>query len=168
MILRRAVPGDEPAVAAVHARSWRAAYRGLLPDSFLDTLGPGHFEHRYTFGASGPDVPVTVVAEEDGWIRGFATVAPATDPDVVGAGELTSIHVDPGWWSRGLGRLLLEDARQRMAAQRWTTAVLWMLEGNERADRFYRRDGWRPDGARRVIAVDGTDVQDVRYARRLP
>ena len=168
VILRRAVPGDEPAVAGVHARSWRAAYRGLLPDTFLDTLGPDHFEPRYTFGAGGPDAPETVVAEEDGKICGFATVAPAADPDVAGAGELTSIHIDPEWWSRGIGRLLLEDARARMVARGWTHAVLWMLEGNERADRFYRRDGWEPDGALRTIAVHGEDVQDVRYGRPLP
>lgn len=108
------------------------------------------------------------MAEEQGRICGFATIAPTADPDVAGAEELTSIHIDPGWWSRGIGRSLLEDARTRMVARGWTQAVSWMREGNERADRFYRRDGWTPDGARRVIAVEGEDVQDVRYARRLP
>ena len=152
----------------MHVRSWRAAYRGLLPAGFLDALGPEFFESRYTFGAGGPDAPQTVVAEEGGRIRGFATVAPAGGPDAAGAGELTSIHIDPEWWSRGLGSALLEDARTRMAGRGWTRAVLWMLEGNERAERFYRRDGWMPDGARRVITVGGEDVQDIRCGRSLP
>jgi hypothetical protein len=35
---RRATPQDAAALAAVEVRCWRAAYRGLMPDSFLDTL----------------------------------------------------------------------------------------------------------------------------------
>ena len=38
--LRRAVPGDENEVAEVHVRSWQVAYRGLLPDAYLDALRP--------------------------------------------------------------------------------------------------------------------------------
>jgi hypothetical protein len=34
--LRRATPEDAAALAAVEVRSWRAAYRGLMPDAYLD------------------------------------------------------------------------------------------------------------------------------------
>lgn len=40
MLLRRAVPGDEAAVAEVHVGSWRVAYRGLLPDAYVTRLDP--------------------------------------------------------------------------------------------------------------------------------
>jgi hypothetical protein len=34
--LRALAPDDAPAVAALHATSWRSAYRGIVPDAFLD------------------------------------------------------------------------------------------------------------------------------------
>ncbi|MEU6929538.1 hypothetical protein AB0A05_10295 [Streptomyces sp. NPDC046374] len=41
MPIREAAPSDAAAVAAVHIRSWRAAYRGLVPDAYLDSLDVG-------------------------------------------------------------------------------------------------------------------------------
>ena len=36
--IRRARPEDAEAVARVHVAGWRHAYRGLLPDDYLDGL----------------------------------------------------------------------------------------------------------------------------------
>ena len=47
-------------------------------------------------------------------------------------------------------------------------AVLWVLIGNERAKRFYRLDGWIPDGQRRDEEVHGITVDELRYRRPLP
>jgi hypothetical protein len=38
LVVRRAEPQDAPAVARVHVASWRQAYRGLLPQEYLDSL----------------------------------------------------------------------------------------------------------------------------------
>jgi hypothetical protein len=46
-------------------------------------------------------------------------------------------------------------------------AVLWLLAGNARADRFYRIDGWAPDGPARTDSVWGVTVDEVRYRRAL-
>src|SRR5262249_20126629 len=94
--LRPARPDDALAVARVHVRTWQAAYRGLLPDAYLDSLRAEDRARRYTFGSLGPDQPATIVAlDGDGAIVGFATTAPARDADSAGAGELAALHVDP-------------------------------------------------------------------------
>jgi len=49
-------------------------------------------------------------------------------------------------WRAG-GRLY-EAGIDILAQQRFSTYVLWVLEGNERAIRFYRKRGWRLDGDR--------------------
>lgn len=36
--VRPARIGDERAIAEVHVHTWQAAYRGQLPDAFLDSL----------------------------------------------------------------------------------------------------------------------------------
>jgi hypothetical protein len=45
---------------------------------------------------------------------------------------------------------------------------LWVLVGNERADRFYRLDGWLPDGSHRGDEIWGVSVEDMRFCRALP
>src|SRR5215469_2498281 len=98
MLLRLAEPPDVIAVARVHVRSWQVAYRGLMPDEYLDRLSPEERAAKYTFGSLDPSQPTTIVAAETGVIRGFATVAPARDPDVPRYGELFALYVDPDWW----------------------------------------------------------------------
>jgi hypothetical protein len=46
-------------------------------------------------------------------------------------------------------------------------AVLWVLAGNVRGERFYRNDRWAPDGVCRTDVVWGTKVDEVRYKRAL-
>jgi len=58
MLLRPAQPADAAAVARVHVRSWQVAYRGLLPDEYLDGLQPEDRAPHYTFGDRGPGRPV--------------------------------------------------------------------------------------------------------------
>lgn len=54
-------------------------------------------------------------------------------------------------------------ARARLRQVGVSGAVLWALEGNTDARRFYERDGWRTDGTCRT-AVFGNDTRRlVRY-----
>lgn len=162
--LHTARPGNELEVARVHVASWREAYAGLLPASYLDGLEPASRAANYTFGT---DDPVTVLAVDEDRTCGFATTGAARDDDVVGCGELMALYVDPAWLGRGVGRTLMADARVRLGARRFAEALLWVLVGNERAMRFYERDGWRSDGSQRRERVHGVMVEEVRYRRRL-
>jgi GNAT superfamily N-acetyltransferase len=167
--LRAAVPGDELAVAAVHVASWRDAYRDLMPAEFLVALDPADRARRYTFDAPGRNAPATVLAVDDeDAIWGFATVGPSRDADTEGLGELYALYVDPPRLGTGTGRLLLADARARLAARGHPAAILWVLIGNAPARRFYARDGWERDGAERVEQPYGIVSTVVRYRCPLP
>jgi ribosomal protein S18 acetylase RimI-like enzyme len=164
--LRLAEPGDEPAVADIHVRSWQVAYRGLMSDEYLDGLRPEDRAIRYTFADQGPGRPSTWLAVDGSVVCGFATVGPcADDPD--GAGELYALYLDPGRWDRGVGRMLIAQARAHLVEAGFSEAVLWVLVGNERAERFYRLDGWRSEGERRTDEVHGITVEELRYRRSL-
>jgi GNAT superfamily N-acetyltransferase len=165
--LRRAEPADAMAVARVHVRSWQAAYRGLLPDEYLDGLRPEDRATSYTFGGLEPDHPATIVSVEGEMIRGFATIGPSRDAGTEGIGALHALYVDPDSWDTGLGRTLIGEARQQLAGQGFEQAVLWVLVGNERAERFYRKDGWAADGSRRSDEVWSVAIDEVRYRRTL-
>jgi ribosomal protein S18 acetylase RimI-like enzyme len=167
MFLRDARPADAAGIAAVHVRSWQVGYRGLLPDEYLDALEPQERAQHYTLGDPDPFMPATIVALEAETICGFATTGPSRDDDDDATGELFALYVDPDRWGLGIGRTLLREARARMAQQGFEQAILWVLVGNERAERFYRIDGWGPNGRRREDAVWGLTVEDIGYSRPL-
>jgi GNAT superfamily N-acetyltransferase len=167
LTVRAARPQDAAEVAGVHVRSWQAAYRGLLADGYLDGLRAEDRAARYTFHLVGPDQPATAVALEDDEIRGFVTTGPARGCAQT-VGEVYAINVDPSAWGRGVGRALMAHARSRLAGLGFTEALLWVLVGNARAERFYRADGWRTDGQQRDDDIWGIRVSEIAYRRRLP
>lgn len=167
MLLRSAAPEDAIAVAQVHVRSWQAAYDGLLPASYLDRLRPQERAKRYDFATSDPGKPSTIVAVEGHLIVGFVTVAPARDSDAQGSGELCALYVDPQWWGRRLGCALIERGRSRLRELGFRDAILWLMVGNTRAERFYGRDGWHHEAVRRTAVVWDVAVEEIRYRRQL-
>jgi ribosomal protein S18 acetylase RimI-like enzyme len=163
MLLRPAEPADAVAVAVVHVRSWQVAYRGLLPDEHLHGLRAEDRAPHYAFGDRGPHRPLTTIALERDQICGFATTGPSRDADRAGSGELYALYVDPTHWDRGVGRTLMQDSRKRLTRAGFAEAHLWVLEGNARAEHFYRLDGWTPDGARRPEDLWGVVVNEIRF-----
>jgi ribosomal protein S18 acetylase RimI-like enzyme len=168
MSVREAQPQDAAEVAEIHVRSWQVAYRGLFPDDYLDGLRAEDRMARHTFGDVRPDGPTTLVAVVDAAIRGFVTTGPSRDEDAADAGEVYALYADPQYWGWGIGRSLIAQARSQLSRQGLATAVLWILAGNERAQRFYRADGWQFDGHRRQEYVWGALADEVRFRRCLP
>jgi GNAT superfamily N-acetyltransferase len=166
--VRPAEADDAAPVARVHVRSWQIGYRGLLPDHYLDGLRPEDRMGHYTFGSADPEVPHTLVALDEGVIRGFATTAPCRDAGTPEAGEVLALYVDPDTWGVGVGTLLIGEARHHLWTQGFSDAVLWVLAGNVRAHRFYQSDGWESDGLVREDVVWGAAVSESRFRRRLP
>ena len=165
--MRRATESDAEAVARVHITSWQSAYRGQLPDRFLDDLSM-ELESRANFWRGHIATQSSArheiwTAEVDGSLQGFAAVGPARRDDESGCGEVYALYVDPLRWSQGVGRLLLAHAVQRLF-RGYTRAVLWVLESNARARRFYERAGWAVEGGTKIEHLaDGTELREVRY-----
>jgi GNAT superfamily N-acetyltransferase len=165
-------PEDADALADLRVRSWRAAYRGLLPDDYLDRMPQGADEFRaarerfWTPAARAGRPPVHhLVAERDRVLTGFAVCGPERDTGTR-AGELLALYVAPEHWSTGAGRTLLAAASEMLAADGHPSLALWVLEGNTRARRFYERNGLRPTGHRRTVTL-GAPVPEVRYEAAL-
>ena len=168
--IRPARTGDAPALALVHVRSWQGAYRGLLPQEFLDGLDPAQragFWER-VLAAAGARSGV-VVADAGESLAGFAGFGPARDEDADPGqtGELWAIYLHPDAWGQGWGRQLMAAAVTGMADAGFSQAVLWVLDSNERARRFYQAAGWSPDGAAKGDTIGGAQVTEVRYRRSL-
>lgn len=165
--LREARRGDELRVAELHVRSWQEAYSGLMPAEFLAGLDPRDRAARYTFESE--EGPTTVLALDEGEaLLGFASFGRSRDEDLPDHGEVGALYVDPDRHRGGVGRLLMAEARRRLAADGYTDAFLWVLDGNDRAREFYEREGWVADGARREENPYDIVSNVSRFRRALP
>ena len=160
--LRTAEEVDLMAVGSVHQRSRVAAYAGLLSPETLEVRTAEAFgewwTERYRWER---ETHVLTVADRGGEVVGFTYVGPSETPD---AAELYGIHVEPSLVGAGVGRLLMVDAIEKLSQIGGSRAVLWVLDGNTRARRFYEAGGWTADGATRNEPVNGEPVDQLRYS----
>jgi len=166
-LVRRAVPEDAEAIAALHIRSWQFAYRGQLPDQYLDQLGEQRGQ-RSEFWRTHISTPPT--SKNEVWVVGtetrvdaFAAIGPAREADPNVTGELYAIYVDPDRWGQGLGRTLFTHATARLKSLGYSTAILWVLASNARARRFYEITGWSEDGGTKLESRPGFELREVSY-----
>ena len=161
MHVRPASPHDAVAIESIRVRGWQTAYRHVFPPADLDALpvDPERWRARIAVPPLGW---TTIVCEDDGSVVGFASTGPSRDEDDLG--EVYAIYVDPDAWSTGAGRALMTAAEAALAAE-FGAALLWVLEDNPRARRFYERAGWAPDGIRKAEERFGVRAAEVRYRK---
>jgi ribosomal protein S18 acetylase RimI-like enzyme len=167
MKILRATVDDAPELARVHVDSWRAAYRGLVPDAVLERFEYNWREKRFREAlAAGVEETYLIWMGEKA--VGSLTLGAARDPDLDAdrTGEIWGIYVLPGYWRRGVGRTLAMEAERILRSRGYEDAVLWVLEGNGRARRFYEAMGFAPDGELREMNW-GAPLRAVRYSKAL-
>ena len=146
--------------------SWRHAYRGLLPDDYLEKLSVDErAAQRLAWFADPPAGSGVLVAEDDaGRVVGFATFEPSRDDDAPeGTGEVPAIYLDPADVGKGFGRELFAATTTVLRKAGFTRATLWVLEVNASARRFYEKAGWTWDGAVSTHDFDCANEPVVRY-----
>ena len=160
-------PEDAAAIAALHAASWRVAYRGMLPDAFLDQQLDENrralWQERFTAAPSARQIVVKAI--DDGSLVGFGCVILPKDDERDAL--LDNLHVLPGCTGKGIGAQLLHELRQRAAASK-QRLELWVLEANAGARRFYEREGGVAVDRQIVEVVPDVLVPEVRYVFDVP
>ena len=148
--------------AFVHCMAWKEAYRGLLSKEFLDARTLAFSEER-SLAAFRAGMR-TLLAKDGSKVVGFADYGACRDDDLPNASEVYAIYLLADYYGRGIGAQLMSAAINNMPDR--SEVVVWVLEGNERAIRFYQRFGFRFDGKSKVLNLGG-DVTDLRMVLQL-
>lgn len=159
--IRPADVTDAPSLGRAHVRIWQEAYAGLMDADYLAGLDPRARGERWaTIIEQMPPAQRTRVAvhRASGEVVGFVTVDTARDDDPATPTELWAINVLADHHGTGVAQALLD------AALGDDDAYLWVVEGNERAQSFYRRNGFAVDGGRKRDERLGVDER--RMTRR--
>jgi ribosomal protein S18 acetylase RimI-like enzyme len=163
--IRPAQIADAAAIAHVRVAAWQAAYRGLLPDAYLDRADLDQTEAAFLHDRLqrlGSRAWVSV-AECNQQIVGYCAYGQTEDTDGAPAsGQIYDLYIHPAAWSHGIGRQLLASALATLTTQRCVDATLFVLEANMPARGFYARLGWQPDGHREEYAWAGCALPVLR------
>ncbi len=188
--IRAASPDDAAAIAGVHVSSLRASAADLLPGHLTSILLPpadAAPRARAWRRWIERERTSTFVSLADTTLTGFCTLHPAPDESrtagaaaVTGAGaastgaagpcgEIASFYVLPSEWRRGTGRRLGERAVAEARTRGFSEVLVWVLETNARARRFYETLGFRPDGESKVfLERPYASWRELRYRRAVP
>lgn len=175
-MIREATSDDLVEVARIHAEGWKTAYPGLIADEIIARVDSRERLDRWRQWVAVPgwrlfvELASGAAADASDPVRlaGFVRVGPArpsNDP-APGAAEVTHLYVDPGVRGAGTGARLLARATGHAVDAGFERLVLWTLEGNAGARRFYEREGLVADGARKQDPGLG-GASEVRYQRAL-
>lgn len=138
----------------VHWESWHETYEGLVDAGYMEgvTLEKCvQTAHQWRENI--------LVAKDGDRVIGFAAYGACRGGALPGHGEVFALYVLREYQGRGVGYGLMNAAAERLSA--YPKVAVWVLEGNERAIRFYQRYGFCFDGAEAELVL-GTPVTELR------
>ncbi len=138
MQIRRMRSSDDfAAISCVYALSWKAAYRGIIPNAYLDAISGDGWTRMLTNSLAN-----SIVLLENGEYIGTASICPARDETRRGWGEIISIYLLPEYFGKGYGKPLLDAAVSGLEQMGFKRIYLWVLKENNRARGFYEKNGF--------------------------
>lgn len=163
--IRLAKLEDVFTMSRIHALTWKKAYTGLIPQDYLDKIREDRWVKPFTEALSNNLHEAAIISNgsED---TGCICFGKSRD-DEIGYGEVISLYVLPEYWSNRQGYELMNFALKRLKEQGFENCHLWVLEGNNRAIRFYERYGFTKDDKARIIKIGGIDLAEIRYSIKL-
>ena len=160
MLIREAKVEDAKGIARVHVDSWRTTYKGIVPDSFLESLS---YERREQIWTTGIEENKVYIAEDKrGEIVGFASGGKErTGKYEAYIGELYAIYLLEGQQGKGLGQKLFQSVVYDLKEKKLNSMLIWALAENP-ACRFYEKLGGKKiDTAE--IEIDGKKLVEFAY-----
>ncbi len=160
MIIRPGHPDDAAACADIHKRSWIYAYSHCIDRTIIEQRHQGREAMWKKFLAN--ENAGNFVAVTEGKIIGIITIGKERDGDMPeGTGELCGLYLDPEYIGKGYGRQVMDWVKTQLKARGFSTMVLWVLDKNDKAKRFYEKSGLRPEGTSKPSGL-GDRMED-RY-----
>ena len=157
MIIRPATPDDIGPIAEFQTVCWREAYRGLVPQDYLDRFTAADREQRWRHRLLTGEREIALAVSDD-QIVGVVSWALSSSALEVPPLELASLYVDANHRGHGVAKRLADHALQDRPAH------LWVFVGNHRAEAFYAKLGFSPDGGR--MTDPDTGLLELRWVRQ--
>ena len=159
--IRKSSYEDIPRIAEINLFGWRMAYRGMLPDRlmFVERTIENTISRLREHYSEETNRTWVFVADEI--VKGLLSFGLCRDEDKPEAAELYGLYTDPSFIGQGIGEEMLAYFEASEIANESPELILWTLEQNFRAQKFYERHGYIRDGGRKYL--DRLQAWEIRY-----
>jgi|GEM_PF-413062 len=175
ILIRPAASTDATALAAVQVATWRSAYSGIIPHSYLERLHVGRVSRRWHAMLALPRTTVWLAEQlhtrpagssqsshpESTQVLGFAAAGPEMEGDSEYRACLQGLYVLPAFQGQGIGGMLLRTAVAGLISEGYPNLILWVLRANP-VTRYYERLGGRPVRSR-IARIGGAALTVTGY-----
>ncbi len=161
MEIRTLTEGDDlMKVSNVYEQSWKSAYKDIIPQSYLDSIPVG----RWATGLDKPDRHNIILTDGD-IITGTSCFCASRWEKFAGYGEIVSVYLLPEYKGKGYGRQLVGRAVSELSRMGFEKILLWVLEENTNARRFYEHLGFTENGEVLDDNIGGKDLRELMYIK---
>ena len=164
--IQKALPKDAHKYAVNHIDCWRAAYRGIISDEYLDNMSVEQMTESNKQILSDPGIYECYYAEQNGKMIGRLVICDSRDKDKPNAGEIAAMYLLEAFWDKGYGRKMMDFSLAELKGKGHGEVLLWVLEANSRGRNFYEKCGFAFDGTKKEINIDKPLIE-IRYVRTL-
>ena len=160
MIIRYLLKDDDIfEISNIYEKSWKYAYKGIVPQEYLNSISKGSWTNTITKAGL-----YTLVLIENEMIIGTASFCKSRWEKYEGYGEIVSIYFLPDYIGKGYGNLLLKKCIEELKTLGFMKLLLWVLEDNINARRFYEKNGFCCTNEYQNDNIGGKDLREVMYS----
>lgn len=145
-------------IASIYEASWKHAYKGIIPDAYLQNLSAS----QWTAALDNP-TRHSLVMEDNGNFIGTCAYGAFRQEPKNGCGEIIALYLLPEYIGKGYGKALLQAAIEKLSEVGYKDILLWVLEENRQARGFYENFGFHSNGIYTTIRIGGKDLQEMQY-----
>lgn len=138
MKIREAKAGDEKKIADVIISTWKVAYRGIVPDDFLDVLTTE--QHEKLFKKNISEKTETILVLENNAEKVVGMISGGVDRSREYDCEIVAIYILPEYQKKGLGSCLFKEMITSHKRHNYKTMVIWTFKENKDSG-FYEKLG---------------------------
>ena len=148
-------------ISNIYESSWKYAYKDIIPQDYLDSIPTGRWENSINkIGMNN------LVVIENGLIIGTASFCKSRWEQYSNYGEIVSIYFLPAYMGKGYGKHLLKKCVEELNGFGYNNILLWVLEDNQRARRFYEKNGFTCSGDFLNDNIGGKELREIMYSYR--
>ena len=159
-LIRTAKYEDIEKIVDINIKDWKKVYKGIIDDNILNNLNKHEKIEKCRKNYNEGNV---IVAEKNGTILGYCKY----DDNVVYENnidsEIIALYVDCDNFGNGIGKELLEYVKKELKSKNKTKMIIWCLEENKNARKFYEKMGGSILADEKYYEKNGKKYREIGY-----
>ncbi|WP_206459141.1 GNAT family N-acetyltransferase [Anaerovorax sp. IOR16] len=166
MKIREANIYDVEDISRIYALSWKAAYKGMVPQTYLDNLREDFWVSAFSDWISNEILNVKVICDEEKML-GCIAYGKSRDEKFEDWGEIVSLYMLPQYYGKGYGTKLIKNALNDLEYMGFNKIYLWVLEENFKSKKFYEKNGFISEKEKCSYFISEKELIHLRFIYKI-